>query len=240
MFTRKVHRKLGGNFTFLVLTDREDLNTQIYKTFAGTGTPGDGDIDPVRPEEELLDELAEAIELARGFLAERGTSLDDVTRNTGFARNAAILACNEAANENDETRKRFEILCRQVFTTFKACINVAGIHAHRPDRDAIDVVYKQLQWDRDQADITGIIRQLHQVVDEAIETRPDRMAGDTAPYDISGIDFERLKREFERSPWQRTTVQSLKAAVEQRLMRLLQQNPLRTDFQQNYEQIVTA
>jgi type I restriction enzyme R subunit len=34
-FTRKVHRKLGGNFTFVVLTDRDDLDTQIYKTFAG-------------------------------------------------------------------------------------------------------------------------------------------------------------------------------------------------------------
>ena len=37
MFSRKVHRKLGGNFTFLVLTDRDDLDTQIYKTFAGCG-----------------------------------------------------------------------------------------------------------------------------------------------------------------------------------------------------------
>ena len=37
MFTRKVHRKLGGNFTFLILTDRDDLDTQIYKTFAGCG-----------------------------------------------------------------------------------------------------------------------------------------------------------------------------------------------------------
>ena len=37
MFTRKVHRKLGGNFTFLILTDREDLDSQIYKTFAGCG-----------------------------------------------------------------------------------------------------------------------------------------------------------------------------------------------------------
>lgn len=36
-FTRKVHRKLGGNFTFLILTDRDDLDTQIYKTFAGCG-----------------------------------------------------------------------------------------------------------------------------------------------------------------------------------------------------------
>jgi type I restriction enzyme R subunit len=34
-FTRKVHRKLGGNFTFLVVTDRDDLDSQIYNwTFA--------------------------------------------------------------------------------------------------------------------------------------------------------------------------------------------------------------
>ncbi len=36
----------------------------------------------------------------------------------------------------------------------------------------------------------------------------------------------------------RTTVQSLKQAIEQRLRRLLEQNPLRTDFQQHYEEIV--
>ena len=46
-FTRKVHRKLGGNFTFLILTDRDDLDTQIYKTFAGCGAV-DHDRDPCR------------------------------------------------------------------------------------------------------------------------------------------------------------------------------------------------
>ncbi len=47
MFTRKVHRKLGGNFTFLVLTDRDDLDSQIYKTFAGCGVVNH-DHDPCR------------------------------------------------------------------------------------------------------------------------------------------------------------------------------------------------
>ena len=47
MFTRKVHRKLGGNFTFLVLTDRNDLDRQIYKTLAGCGVV-DHDRDPCR------------------------------------------------------------------------------------------------------------------------------------------------------------------------------------------------
>lgn len=32
-FTRKVNRKVNGNFTFLIITDRDDLDTQIHKTF---------------------------------------------------------------------------------------------------------------------------------------------------------------------------------------------------------------
>jgi len=47
-----------------------------------------------------------------------------------------------------------------------------------------------------------------------------------------------LKQEFARSPSKRTTVQNLKRAIEQRLKRLLEQNPMRTDFQQHYEEIV--
>ena len=41
-------------------------------------------------------------------------------------------------------------------------------------------------------------------------------------------------------PNRNATVQSLKAVIEQRLRRMLAQNPLRTDFQQRYEEIVEA
>jgi len=208
-------------------------------TFAGTQLGGGGGpTDPAKPDEELLADLAEAIAFVRAFLDERGASLDDVIQKSGFERNAAIVACKEVANENDETRKRFEVMCREVFKKFKACINVQGVNVHRADRDAINIVYKSLQQDREKADITDIIRQLHQVVDEAIETQPDHVGEESEPYDISQIDFDRLKQEFERSPVKRTTVQNLKQAIEKRLQRLLLQNPLRTDFQRHYEDIV--
>ena len=41
MFVRKVKRKLHGNFTFLIITDREDLDTQIHKTFVRTEVIGE-------------------------------------------------------------------------------------------------------------------------------------------------------------------------------------------------------
>ena len=36
-FAEKVRRKLQGNFTFVLMTDRNDLDDQIWKTFAGCG-----------------------------------------------------------------------------------------------------------------------------------------------------------------------------------------------------------
>ena len=213
-------------------------------TFAGARDGdggGGGGHDPVRPDEELLASLAEAIALVRDFLVRAEAPLDDVILKQGFARNAAIVACKEAANENDETRKRFEALCREVFRKFRACINVRGVNAHRADRDAIDVVYRSLQRDREQADISDIIRKLHEVVDAAIDVQVDRNGDDDPiPYDISAIDFDRLKREFERTREKRTTVQALKHAVEQRLQRLLARNPLRINFQRHYEEIVAG
>ena len=127
MFARKVHRKLGGNFTFLILTDREDLDTQIYNS---------------------------------------------------------------------------------------------------------------LRRDMEQADIGDIFRLLHLVVEEAIEVRPNTAAEDQEPFDISRLDFDLLRQEFQKSKARHTAVQHLKHAVERRLKRLLEQNPMRTDFQRHYEEIV--
>jgi type I restriction enzyme R subunit len=213
-------------------------------TFAGTGDQGHGGEggntgdDPARPEEELIADLSEAIAFVRGFLSDRNASLGDITQKTGFARNAAILAAKESANENDETRKRFEIMCREVFKKFKACINIKAVNAHRADYEAVNIIYKNLQDDREKANIDDIILQLQGVVDDSIVTSKGSTSDGYGPYDISRIDFDRLRKEFERSPAQKTTVQNLKQKIDQRLQHLLAQNPLRADFQQHYEEIV--
>lgn len=40
MFARKVNRKIKGNFSFLIITDREDLDAQIHKNFVRTEVIG--------------------------------------------------------------------------------------------------------------------------------------------------------------------------------------------------------
>ncbi len=202
---------------------RKALATFAGHRDRGRGNSGGDEREPAEPHEELLKSLDEAIGLVREFLAAAGAPLEEILEKTGFERNAAIVAAKEAANENDETRKRFELMCREVFRKFKACINVAGINDRRRARDAVNIIYKSLQEDREQADITAIIRELHAIVDSAVDVRGSGIS-DTTTYDISKIDFKRLKQEFQKKPAKKTTVQNLRLAVENRLAQLLKQN----------------
>lgn len=207
----------------------------------GDGPRGPGGDPPIKPEEELLTDLAESIEMVVKFLSERGFVLNLIIETTGFARNAGIVQAKEAVNKSEETRKRFEILARAVFSKFKACLTIKGVGAYKPQYSAIDIIYKKLQDDRDQADITEILKEMQAIVDEAI--RPEEISGQPEPekriYDISKIDFAKLKEEFQKSPKKNTTVQSLKDQVENRLRRMIEKNPLRTDFYKRYQEIIS-
>jgi type I restriction enzyme, R subunit len=210
-------------------------------TFAGHTGDDEGDPqpdgDPVKPDEELLAELEEAIEAVRAYLHASGFRLDDISEKEGFERNKAIMDAKEAVNENDETRKRFEIMCREVFKKFKACLNIKAVNDYRHARDAINIIYKNLQADVEKADISDIIRELHKIIDKAVEIT-DEGGGEGKLYDISNIDFERLRKEFDRSPIKNTEVQCLKEIIENKLTKMLMKNPLRTNFQRHYEEII--
>jgi type I restriction enzyme R subunit len=212
-------------------------------TFAGhTGVDGgDGqsppEVDPVKPEEELLADLEEAIEAVRAFLSTQEFRLETVLELQGFERNKAIIDAKEIVNRNDETRKRFEIICREVFKKFKASLTIKAVNSFRAAYDAINIIYKSLQEDVEKADISEIMRELHAIIEQSIE--PNKGVKEQSKlYDISQIDFERLRKEFERSPAKNTTVQSLKEIIERKLLKMLMQNPTRTDFQKHYEAII--
>ncbi len=218
-------------------------------TFGGKGDKGrdeteGGTQDPTEPTENLLLGLIGSINLIKETFAKKQFDLNAIKTSGGFDRNAAIVAAKEIINENDRTRKQFEIMAREVFKQFRACINILPqVNDHREDRDIINLIYKSLRKGSDRADISLIMRELNKIVDKAIELKRDETGTDpveeeSAPYDMSKIDFERLNREFVRRKNKRTTVQNLRQAIENRLAKLLLENPLCTDFEKNYQQIV--
>ena len=201
----------------------------------GTGPDG---MDPTKTKEELIEDLRQTIGMVITFLDERKAPLANIINTSGFERNKAIVTAKEAVNENDESRKKFEVMCREVFIKFKACLTIPQVNDYRSQYSAINIIYKSLQRDRELADISDIIKQLHEVIDDSVDVSSGKSKEPNKPYDISKIDFNRLRAEFDNARTKNTTVQSLKSVIEKKLQRLIQKNPLRTNFQEHYEKIV--
>ena len=203
-----------------------------------TGKKGDtGDKPPAPPEEELLGRLAEAYLMIDTFFTEKGFSLQTLFGAIGFDKILLLKDAKEAINESSESRRRFEIMARLFFKLFKACINNKGINEYKKGYDAINVIYKSLQEDRENADIDEIIKELQDIVNQSVGLLKAR-SSESRLFDISKIDFNALQENFKKSKTQKTTVQNLKDAVERKLQTMMSLNPSRVDFQKKYQEII--
>jgi type I restriction enzyme R subunit len=106
--------------------------------------------------------------------------------------------------------------------------------------DNIETIYKRLQQRRNVADVTNILKELHKIVNEAIRAQqPGDDQAEGLTVDLSKIDFEKLKQEFEakvkRKP---AAVRDIRDLVEEKLNAMLAQNSRRMDYYKRYMEIV--
>jgi Domain of unknown function (DUF3387) len=129
---------------------------------------------------------------------------------------------------------------RQAFIRFKALQMEPTAFAYAERHDNIEAIYKKLTERRDTADVTGLLKELHRIVNESIRTQTlgdDQAEGLT--FDLSKIDLERLRDEFAKKVRRKATaVQDIRDIIEQKLAEMLARNPTRMDYQRKYEEIV--
>ena len=192
--------------------------------------------DPVMDKDELVERIKALLSEIEAFLAERGFHLAGLVAADDFDRLAKVKDGADAVAGNDEARKRFGIMARELFRMFKF---VERGDVGRDDwarRDAIDAIYRQLTKRRDTADTTDIMVSLQQIIDEHISVKKadDR----DRRFDISKIDFDLLHNEFSKVKQKNLLVGDLRGVIEERLIKALKVNPMRSDFYNRYQTII--
>ena len=194
------------------------------------------EIDPLNPEEKLLGELMEAIEIVSAQLREEDFDLNSLFSAQGFEKIRLLNQVKEIINSNDETRKRFEISARAVFRKYKACLTFKAVERFKQSYQALNYIYQSLQDDKVKANTSEIIQRLIAIVSEAIEIQED--INTDLVFDISKINFEAISKEFSKSDKKASTVQDLRTIIEARLDKMLKLNPTLIDFQERFDTIV--
>lgn len=204
------------------------------------GEDGGNGEEIVAPIEERVQALIEAIEATEMHLRGLGFELQGLLGSQGFTRIRGIKDAVDAAYTSDDSKRRFEVLARQVFVRFKALLMEPSAFTFAERHDNIEAVYKKLTERRDTADVTELLKQLHLIVNEAIRTQSQgEDQADGLTFDLSRIDMEKLRDEFAKKVKRKATaLQDIREIVEAKLAQLLARNPSRMDYQQKYEEIV--
>src|SRR5262245_37330007 len=122
----------------------------------------------VAPIEELVVSLVDALNVAENHLRGLGFDPDRLNEASGFTRIAALRDAANAVYTTDESKLRFEIMAREVFSRFKALVTEPGVYAYAMRHDNIETIYRKLAENRDTADVTQVLKELHRIVNEAI------------------------------------------------------------------------
>jgi type I restriction enzyme R subunit len=87
-------------------------------------------------------------------------------------------------------------------------------------------------------DVSGLLQDLYDVVDIAVDTETACVRNTPARYDLSNIDFSRLRAEFEQTPFKNIATVNLMEKIEERLAAMVARNPTRVDLYERYQAIV--
>lgn len=204
------------------------------------GDESGGQQEIVAPIAERVRALLDAIEETERHLADLGFDASCLRGAKGFARIQALADAVDAVYTSDESKRRFEILARQVFIRFKALIMEPSAFPYAERHDNIEAIYKKLEERRDTSDVTDLLKELHRIVNEAIRAaQPDEDNAEDRFYDLSQINLERLRQEFAKKVRrQASVIQNIRQVVEDKLAQMVVQNPLRMDYFRRYTEII--
>jgi len=200
-----------------------------------------GEEEIVAPIEERVQALIDALDETEKHLRGLGFEPNRLIGARGFAKIQAIADGVEAVYTSDESKRRFEILARVVFTRFKALIMEPAAFTYAERHDNIEAIYKKLEERRDTADVTELLKELHRIVNEAIRAAaPGDDQKESKFFDLSQIDLEKLRDEFAKKCKRKATaLQEIRQIVEDKLTQMLARNPQRMDYYK-YSDIVAG
>jgi type I restriction enzyme R subunit len=204
------------------------------------GDNADGPEEIVAPIEERVQALIDALDETENHLRVLGFEPTRLIGARGFAKIQAIADGVEAVYTSNESKRRFEILSRVVFTRFKSLVMEPAAFVYAERHDNIEAIYKKLEERRDTADVTVLLKELHRIVNEAIRAAaPGDDQKDSKFFDLSQIDLEKLRDEFAKKCNRKATaLQDVRQIVEDKLAKMLAQNPERMDFYKKYSDII--
>ncbi|MEP6621665.1 MAG: type I restriction endonuclease subunit R [bacterium] len=237
----RANRVFPGKHSGLIV-DYANVFASLEKALAIYGT-GTGGATPVRDKQQLVEDLRRTVAEATAYCASHRVVLAGI-ENLPLGSMGRLALIGDAVNAliaPDPVRRDFFGFERLVSTLYRAV---------KPDRAALEFVGRAAalttigesireKLSPDRPDISQVMGSINSVLDKSITGMVVRDDG-PPPLDLSRINFEALVDRFRASKHKNTDLEVLKAAIRAHLDRLIQLNPTRADFAEQFEALIQS
>jgi type I restriction enzyme R subunit len=204
---------------------------------------------PVREKKELLKLLDDAIAQGMAFCGALGIDLTALFKNKDVFKNVGIF--NEYADTlltKDEWRKGFAVYENTITSLYEACKPeilgnpiVRSVAVFQYLRGVLDAIIEQ-------KDIDAVALRVGELLDESLvvddagglaDSKAEfRIVQSGKTWDLSKINFDKLKDDFQQTKHKNIEIADLRAFIQRKLEQMLKENATRTDFATRLQAIV--
>ena len=237
----RANRVFPGKHSGMIV-DYANVFASLEKALAIYGA-GKGGTNPVKDKAQLVAALREAMAAATAFCASHGVHLSAMESLPlgGMERLAAIKDAIDALIGPDAVRRDFFGHEKFVGTLYRAV---------KPDPAAIEFSVRaagiatlanaiRAKLSPNAPDIATILKQIGELLDDSITGLRIREGGPPS-IDLSKINFEALAERFKQSKHKNTDLEALKAAIADKLEKLVRLNRTRADFAEKFEALIES
>jgi len=244
------HRINGVEKTSGEVVDYYGVLGRLKKAVKDYGQ-GNEDEPPIRDKEELFGLLDAAIAQGTAFCAEQAIDIDQALKRDDVFRKVGLFrAWADSLLATDDLRKLFQVYSNTITSLYEACKPevlgrpvVRQVAVFQYLRGVIDSILGQ-------QDLDSVVQKINDLLDESLvvdegfgQIKDDgqetyRILQKGATWDLSRIDFDKLKEEFKQATYPHIEIADLRALLEKKLAEMLAQNRTRRDFAERLQEII--
>jgi type I restriction enzyme R subunit len=225
-----------------LIVDYVGVFRNLQKALAIYGAALDGaDDTPIHDKSELVRQLRDAVSAATSFCSERKVDPAKIRDARGFEREKLKEDALAAFVINDQTRRQYLNHAASVDSLFKSLLPDTSAIEFSPICKVFKIVAEKIRSELPDVDISAVMAEVEALLNRSIAAGGYVMppvSNDPSRYiDISQIDFEALRAQFEKGR-KAIEVQKLRARIALKVAQMVQLNRTRIDFLEEFQRMI--
>ena len=233
--------RVWGQKTNGLIVDYVGIFRDLKKALAiyGPGPGGaDGGDTPVQPKEELIKALRRALEETTAYCTGMGVDLETIRKTEAFRRVAALDDAADRLIVNDEAKRKFMALANRVTALYKAILPDPKANEFTAQCKLIQVLGEKIRSLMPVPDIVAVLGRIEDLLDRSVAPQGYILPhGSGVPYDLSKIDFDKLRKQFEKGK-KRIEAERLRHLLNVQISVMLQQNKSRVNYYEKFQALI--